>query len=163
MPPISDSVATLSVSFNFDVPIQPPALHDVHSDTKDLIAHHTAAIDQLDQIENTLRPFRNLLRMRREAYALQKKELGERKSKCFADALPNDVLIQIFRFATLALFQDGRRRAPPVRRSVLAAVCQQWKIVVESFVCIVYPIAIKLDLYKSSPRCVGSLCSFVGL
>jgi len=148
------SVSTLPVFLNFDVPIHPAPLHDIRSDISNLVAHHDTAIDQLDRIEKALKPFRNVLRMRREAYARQRKELAQRNQKCFVDTLPNEVLIQIFRFATLDLFQDGQRRAATVRRIDLAAVCQQWKIAIENFVCIVYPLAIQLDLSKSSPQCV---------
>jgi len=150
MPP--PPVSTSPTSLHFDLPVHalPLSLQPVHSDTRNLLAHHSAAIDQLDQIAKALKAFQNL-RSRREEYTKQRKLLSQAVPDFLIDALPNELLVEIFRLVALARPPQTQRQKS-VRRGTLASVCRRWRNIVQNEVCVIHPVHMQLDIVNLSPR-----------
>jgi len=114
-----------------------------------------AALKQIDEAEEKMRPIRTLLRMRRNEYNKMQLALDERREYRPFDLLPDELVVEVFIRALAGphgrlngdtpqgRFSDG---GGPLTRISLSHVCPRWKAILESAVCIsmpdVHPIAV---------------------
>jgi len=132
------SVSTTRISFLFDVPNTPHPLQDgdlTGLQVKGLLVQHTSALALLDGMDRDLKPFRNRLRDLREEIMRQRRAVNHQLSKHWIEALPNEVLIEIFRFATFKYEGDIMWPSAPWYRllevtssaslSDLASICRR--------------------------------------
>jgi len=107
-----------------------------------------AALKQIDEAEEILRPIQNLLRARRDEYNKRQLKLYKTQNYRPFDLLPDELVVEVFRRALVGSHEkphddtamdDSLSDEDRLTRTSLSHVCRGWNTILESVVCVSMP------------------------